>query len=539
MALTKTGPARMAPETTAQMTSASNRSSFTVKSPVDLVSGRLLARNTLWNLIGQATPLLVAVATIPILMRGLGVDRFGVLSVAWMLIGYFSLFDFGIDQGLTKIVADRLGTGEHEDIPPLVWTSLIILLFLGVVSGIFMAIMAPWIVEKVLKIPSELQKESVYAFYLVALGMPLVLVTSGVRGVLEAMQRFDVLSAIRIPMGASTFCAPLLVLPFSHSLVPILAALLLTRFLGFIIHLEATLRAMPSMRREITLSYEIARPVLHFGSWITVTNIVSPLMTSLDRFLIGALLSIGAVSYYSAPFDMVTKIFLLVGALGSVLFPAFAVSHIGDRVHMVLLLHRGLKYVFLAVFPLVLGIVILAPEGLRLWLGASFADQSTSVLRWLAVGVLVNSLSLIVSLLIQAAGRPHVTAIFHLIELPFYVGLIWWLIRTHGIDGAAWAWSTRITLDAILLGFASAHLFPETRKTLLQAGAVLLAAGVLLVSSTWITGIMPRAIFLVCALGTFAITAWLVFLGPEERALMRIPTTAAFRKFPVGNQQQL
>src|SRR6185369_13342225 len=232
----------------------------------------------------------------------------------------------------------------------------------------------------------------------------------------------------------------------SRSLVPIVAALLLARVAGLIAHFWATFRAMPDLRSQIAFDYQQARPVLHFGGWITVSNLVSPLMANMDRFLIGSLLSIGAVTYYSAPFDMVTKLFLLVGALGSVLFPAFTMSHINDRARMVLLLRRGLKYVFLAVFPLIFVIVAFAPEGLRLWLGGNFGEESGAVLRWLALGVLVNSLSLIIALLIQAAGRPDITAKFHLIELPIYLGLVWWLIRTHGIDGAALAWSARITL---------------------------------------------------------------------------------------------
>jgi O-antigen/teichoic acid export membrane protein len=137
-----------------------------MNSSTELVSGRLLARNTIWNLVGQTAPLLVAFITIPILIKQIGVDRFGVLSVAWMLIGYFSLFDFGIDQGLTKIVADRLGSGEHNEIPTLVWTSLAILLALGLLSGAALAALSPWIVERILKIPLDLQRESVYAFYL-------------------------------------------------------------------------------------------------------------------------------------------------------------------------------------------------------------------------------------------------------------------------------------------------------------------------------------------------------------------------------------
>ncbi len=63
-----------------------------------LTSGRLLARNAVWNLIGNGAPMVVAVFCIPILIRGLGKDQFGVLALAWALIGYASLFDLGLGR---------------------------------------------------------------------------------------------------------------------------------------------------------------------------------------------------------------------------------------------------------------------------------------------------------------------------------------------------------------------------------------------------------------------------------------------------------
>src|SRR5467141_3336376 len=96
-----------------------------------LTSGRLLARNTIWNLLGQLLPMAVAVVAIPPLVRALGLARFGVLSMAWIVIGYFSLFDLGIGRALTKLVADKLGADEEHAVPPLAWTSLVLMFILG------------------------------------------------------------------------------------------------------------------------------------------------------------------------------------------------------------------------------------------------------------------------------------------------------------------------------------------------------------------------------------------------------------------------
>src|SRR5271169_27238 len=101
-----------------------------------LTSGRLLARNTIWNLLGNGAPMLVAVFSIPILIQGLGKERFGVLTLAWALIGYASLFDLGLGRALTQLVAKKLGAGEDSEVPTLVWTSLILMLVLGLAGAL-------------------------------------------------------------------------------------------------------------------------------------------------------------------------------------------------------------------------------------------------------------------------------------------------------------------------------------------------------------------------------------------------------------------
>uniref|UniRef100_UPI0034E2C47B oligosaccharide flippase family protein n=1 Tax=Methanothrix sp. TaxID=90426 RepID=UPI0034E2C47B len=81
------------------------------------ISGSLIARNAVLNLIGQAVPLLVGVLTIPFVVRGLGTDRFGLLSLAWVVLGYFTIFDLGLGRATTKYVAEALGKGEGDRIP--------------------------------------------------------------------------------------------------------------------------------------------------------------------------------------------------------------------------------------------------------------------------------------------------------------------------------------------------------------------------------------------------------------------------------------
>jgi len=486
-----------------------------------LTSGRILARNTIWNLVGQGAPLFVALFAIPLLIKGLGTARFGVLTLAWAVVGYFSLFDMGLGRALTKLVAEKLGAGQTEDIPRLIWTALALMGVLGIIGALVAASISPWLVHSILKIPQALQDETLRAFYLLAFSIPIVISAIGLRGVLEAHQRFDLTNTVRIPLGIFTFLGPLIVLPFSDSLFPVVAVLVGVRFLTCGVFLALCLRQVPALRHNIRPQGAMVRPLISFGSWMTVTNIVGPLMTYLDRFLIGALISVTAVAYYATPYEVVTKLWLISGALIGVLFPAFSTTLAQDRARTARLFGRGINYIFLALFPLSLIIVTLAHEGMTLWLGAEFADNSAFVLQWLAVGVFINSIAQIPFALVQGAGRPDLTAKMHLIELPFYLLTLWWLLGVYGIKGAAIAWVVRVGVDTLILFVMVQRLLPNTRALMWNSFLRIMIAVCVFIMAGYTTGLLMKGLFLIGTLIGFIVVTWLWLLAPEERKLVK------------------
>src|ERR1700678_735918 len=416
-----------------------------------LTSGRLLARNTIWNLLGNGAPLLVAVVSIPILIRELGKDRFGILALVWAVIGYASLFDLGLGRALTQIVAKKLGAGEHDDVPGLVWTSLILMTMLGIVGGIAMAALSPWLVGHLLHASSTLQTETLRSFYLLSFSVPIVVSSAGLRGFLEAHQRFDIVNYLRIPTGIFAFAGPLLALPFSKALPPVVAILLLGRMASWFACLVFCLRVSPALRERIVWHGHAVGPLMKFGGWMTVSNVIGPIMVTMDRFVIGALLSVTAVAYYATPYEAITRLWIIPSSLVAVVFPAFSTTFAGDRGRTAALYDRSVKYILISLFPVVLAVILFAPEILHVWLGADFAAHSTAPLQWLTIGVFVSSLSLVPSALLQGSGRPDLTAKLHMIELPLYLLALFLLIRSRGIEGAALAWTARVCFDAVLL----------------------------------------------------------------------------------------
>lgn len=487
-----------------------------------MTTTRVLARNTVLNVTGQALPMVAALVAIPVLIRHLGAPRFGVLTLAWAAIGYFSLFDLGLGRALTQAVAARLGSKSGvAELPVMAWTALLVMTVFGVLGGGVIALAAPWLVGGILNIPSDLRAESLGAFYLLALSMPAVVPTAGLRGLLEAHQDFGVATALKIPLALFTFLAPLAVLPFSNSLVPIVGVLVAGRYLTWIAHLIACVKRYDYLGNRPSPRLSVVVPLLRFGGWMTTSNIVSPMMAYLDRFFIGATLAMTAVAHYVTPYEIVSKLLVVPIAMIAVVFPAFASTYVDNPHRTTVLFERSLRILVLLTFPLSLVVILFAREMLTLWVGAAFADASAPVMRWLAVGIFANSLAQAPFAFLQGTGRPDLTAKLHLMELPLYVASLAWLANLYGIVGVAVAWTLRATFDSVaLLVIANqrTHGSPETIRPTLVVGAGALAV---LVGACFVEGLMPKLFVLVASVLAFGAIGWTRMMQPAERAYLR------------------
>ena len=316
------------------------------------------------------------------------------------------------------------------------------------------------------------------------------------------------------------FAGPAAALAFTQRIDVLVAVLVAGRLLGLLAHWAACWWAHPELLRPISFNRSLARPLLSFGGWMTVSNVISPMMSYLNRFLVGGMVSMSAVAYYVTPFELVTKLSLIPGAVAAVLFPAFATSIASDPARAEALLDRGCRYVFLAVFPAVLAFVVLASPGLDIWLGPAFRDNGTRVMQWLAAGILLNSVANIPFAFVQGAGRPDWTARLHVVEVVPYLLLLWWALGRFGIAGAAAAWFVRAGVDAIALIYLSSRIvnrrFAVGRMmTLFGTALVVLLVGALVPTDAL------RAVFLVGSLLAFFLLSWRSVLDERDRAAIR------------------
>ena len=478
-------------------------------------SGSSIAKNTIYNLLGNIIPSIFALVFIPLLIKGLGTERFGILTIAWMIIGYFSFFDFGIGKGLTKIIAEKLGSNQTNQISKIFWTSLFLMVSISLLASIIISFFVPSLVN-VFNISKNLRQETTSIFYILALAIPIVTTMTGLRGLLEAHQKFAIINVMKVFLGMFTFLGPLLVLIITNSLFWIIVFLLFIRIIIWLLYLLQCLNVQKEIRNEIKIDFKSITPVLKFSIWITLGNIIAPIILYSDRFLIGALISVTAITYYVTPYELVTRLMMIPVALSGVLFPIFSASFISNPDTTKKIFFRGVKFIFLTMYPFILLIITFSYEGLELWLGKDFAINSSLILQFLAAGILMNSLSLIPNNFFQGIGKPKIPTIINLIEFPFYILMMWFSIKINGIKGAALAFMIMASIDATIMYIVA------YKMSLIKFGSKVnifsfVLMMILLIITFLISGVLFKIIFAVAFLLIFISVAWKYFFTHEEK----------------------
>lgn len=418
--------------------------------------------NSAWNLAGLAIPLVLAALSIPVTIRYLGVERFGLLALAWTGIGYVSLFDAGLGRVLTKFLSERVAANTLGTALNSAALLLRVSLVLGLAGSGLLLLATPYVVKSLLAVAPALSSEAVAATYLVALAVPFVASSAGLRGILEGLGEFRWVCYVRLVIGVFTFLLPLIVLPFWPTLPAVIAALVCGRVAVWVLLLRLCGRALPDLpsiwRRTVARTSpsqpshsETLAEALRLGGWMTVSNVVSPLMVSMDRFVIGALMPATAIAYYVTPFEVATKLLILPGAVSGVMFPSFSADLARGSKDARRSLLRSSCATALLLIPTAILLAGFAESLLRIWLGPAFAAQSYRVLQILAVGVVLNGVAHLPFAFVQAAGRADLTAKLHMAELPVYLLTLTYLAQHFGIEGVAAAWVLRVAVDLVAL----------------------------------------------------------------------------------------
>lgn len=468
-----------------------------------------LLRNSLYTLTSSILPAILSIVTIPFFVTQIGAERYGVLSIAWLVLGYFGSADFGIGRAITQRIAAMRASGEGSP-SDAVWSALIAMAGFGAITALLLSIFANWYFAGPFETAEGLRSEALNAVWILALCSIVVGLNGVLSGALMGHEKFGVLAISNVISNSAIVLFPLATAYlYSIEISYLIGAALLARSLGAAL-LAASVWQKFFRTSNAKFSHDEFKPLLGFGVWVMVSSLIGPLMLFMDRFVIGAYLGALAVAAYAIPYQIASRTLLVPIAITQALYPRFAAED-GAIAKTRCAEFAVFLGQFFAFIPIVL--ICLAEPLLQLWLGDLLDPRSVLVAQVLMIGFWANAIAFVPFAYVQARGNPRFTAILHTLELPVFLALLWALGTSFGLAGFAMAFSVRCIIDCAALMQKSSILWSaQTAK--LGVTAALLGA-------SFMVGTLSDSLV--------AILAWTALLCAAALAAMLLQMPAGLR----------
>lgn len=408
-----------------------------------------VGRNTTYNLVGAVLPVILSLVTVPIYLKLVGPERYGVLAIAWLLLGYFGYFDLGLGRSTAFRIAS-LRDAEPAARADTFWAALALNVVMGAVGGLLLWAAASYFFGHAFKMSQVLRPEILASVPLLALAVPIATLTGTLTGAMQGREKFletNTVSLISttlfqiLPLGVAFWSGPNIFYLLIAAISARLAAILV---LGYRCYVEFA-RGQP--RR---LNRAEVPSLLKYGGWVNLTSLCGQVLVMFDRFAIGAVLGAAAVTIYTVPLQLAQRVQILPGAVTNALFPRLSASKaeaqkdLGDMASRTLLAIMGLP---------VLGAIFLIEPFLRLWIGDEIGGQSAQVGRIVLIGYWINSLAFIGFVRLQTAGRPDLVTKAMLAEMPVYAVVLYLALQHFGFVGCAIVFAARCFADYLILNW--------------------------------------------------------------------------------------
>jgi O-antigen/teichoic acid export membrane protein len=429
-----------------------------------------VSRHATYNMIGAILPAVLTLATVPAYLAVVGLERYGVLTLCWVLVGYAGILDVGLGLAAArKIAASR---DDREEAEAVFWTTAAISLAVGSIAAILMYAGATFYFSTLTDDNPALYDELMGSAPMLALMMPLALIGSAINGALTGRERFGVINAANTLSQTLMAVLPLTIAYFwTTDLRWLVAGLLLARFLPVPWTYRVARRAVP-LTTPKRPTWSRARELLTQGGWMSLIFAANSVLQTLDRMLIGSRVGPSAVPIYAIPYGLVSKVILVPHSLSIALFPRYAYVPEEERRR---LNSSSIQAVAVIVTPALIGLVAIAQPFFTLWVGAELAAASLPVAYVLAGGFWFYCIGHMGYSMLQAIGRPDLVAKVLLAELIPYVVLLVAGLALAGVLGAAAAFTLRAGADCLIF-LRLARVPARTWRWLLVPAAMTSAA---------------------------------------------------------------
>lgn len=489
----------------------------------------MLLRNSIWHGAGAAIPALVALATIPLLIRALGTAGFGWLTLVTSIVGYFGALDINLTTGAIKYLAEAHSTGNRRRMSQVFWFSATFYGGLGLLVCIAIWFFASPIVDMFGHTSGAERPGIVMALRIGALGFAVAQIQSVLMSVLHALQRYDISARSEMVFGVGVNIVSVVVALAGLGLEGVITARVSMSALNCF-YLVWKLRALGVPLEFVASDSGVRKLLLSYSAFAYLSKLASTMHQHGDKLVIGALGGPVAVTLYTVPITLAGRVLGMTSRLASVMFPhasALAATARIDELRPTYL--SALRHITYINFLVCAGMALGGDVFLRHWVGESFMADGYTVLVIMSFAMLVESTTNIPSLVNDALGHPRVTGLFALARGMAGLALVFVGMKAFGIVGAASAHLvTAVLFSAAFLVYVHGRTVPiGLVETVRQTGPPLLAGFAALAILFALKESLPPGIYTTSAIGltamvTFGAIGVTYVLRRDERVALQM-----------------
>jgi O-antigen/teichoic acid export membrane protein len=277
---------------------------------------------------------------------------------------------------------------------------------------------------------------------IVVMSVSLVIsLTGGVfSGVLAALQRFDLLSSVLILQTAVRALGALWLLRAGYGIVSLAVWELLINLCANACTVVICVRIYPHLRLQWRRPQtEILRALWDFGAAMVMLHTAGQVIVYTDNLVVGACLSVGAVTFYAIGSSLIEYLRQGVSSLTMTFTPM--ASHLEARQQseqLRKLLIQGTRAVLFVALPIEAVLFLRGPTFIGLWMGTPYAETSGRVLQILLLAQLVVLANKTGTSIVYGLGQHRPVVRWAWAEAVANLGLSLVLVRWMGLEGIAW-----------------------------------------------------------------------------------------------------
>lgn len=425
-------------------------------------------RSLLFSYAGFILPASLGVFLLPILVGFLGPERFSLFTTLFVIGIFLVSLDFGISASITRQTSKALATKNQSYASEIIGTGLSLMFVLGII--IFFGGMAVNEIYLIKNINLELVSidEFNWAFIAICFGVIPTLLTSALRGGLEGRQIFIAASILRILSGSIALVAPIILAFFVTKLDYIFWFIAILRTLIFIIAFFKTklILQIPNQSEILNYKRSVFRQLLQYGLWVSVGHIIAGLIVTgiIDRLLLSSVLLPDDILSFSIPKDIIARVLLIPSAISLILLPKLVELFINQPLQDIKC--QIFNFYILQIAPFCFFLSAIGPELLIYITANNVSSNSPYLFDVFLLSLLFYMPTYVLHTNLLAEGKPELSALRHVIQIPFYILASYLISQTTQIELLGYLWLGWVLIDLAMLELISLKFSDRQRGSI-------------------------------------------------------------------------